>query len=132
DARAMDNGVRVAASVDEATAELIRDCRETLRAGRTLLALGFEAHADIPRLLWQHARLVDRALTTAWCRLRAPENAALVAVGGYGRGQLCPHSDVDVLILLARPVNAAEGAYVERFIGTVWDIGLEVGHSVRT
>ncbi len=55
---------------------------------------------------------------------------ALVAVGGYGRGLLFPHSDVDVLVLL--PDGRTPDASVERFVGMLWDCGLEPGHSVRT
>ena len=128
----MATAVSIAARVPDRTADLVRDCRETLRAGRTVLALGFRARPDTSRLLRQQARLVDQALVVAWSRLGAPENASLVAVGGYGRGELFPHSDVDVLILHARPLDAAGTAFVERFIGVLWDIGLEVGHSVRT
>jgi [protein-PII] uridylyltransferase len=128
----MGTAVSIAARVPDRTADLVRDCRETLRAGRTVLALGFQARPDTSRLLRQHARLVDQALVIAWSRLGAPGNATLVAVGGYGRGELFPHSDVDVLILHARPLDAAGTAFVERFIGVLWDIGLEVGHSVRT
>ncbi len=128
----MGTAVSIAARVPDRTADLVRDCRETLRAGRTVLALDFQARPDTSRLLRQQARLVDQALAIAWSRLGAPEYAALVAVGGYGRGELFPHSDVDVLILHARPLDAAGTAFVERFVGVLWDIGLEVGHSVRT
>ena len=61
-----------------------------------------------------------------------PPSSSLVAVGGYGRGQLFPHSDVDLLILLAAPPEDEMAARLERAIGQFWDIGLEVGHSVRT
>jgi [protein-PII] uridylyltransferase len=61
---------------------------------------------------------------------------ALVAVGGYGRGQLFPHSDVDVLVLLPEGVspegNEALKTQLEKFIGSCWDCGLEIGSSVRT
>src|SRR5262249_62095495 len=61
-----------------------------------------------------------------------PSDAALAAVGGYGRGELFPCSDVALLILLSAPADAALARKLEDLIGTLWDIGLEVGHSVRT
>jgi [protein-PII] uridylyltransferase len=79
------------------------------------------------------ARLVDATLTELWNVSGMPAGAALVAAGGYGRGELFPHSDVDVLVLLPDelPIEAARPA-VERFITACWDIGLEIGSSVRT
>ena len=59
-------------------------------------------------------------------------HVALVAVGGYGRGELFPHSDVDVLILLEAAPSAAERATIENLISLLWDLGLALGHSVRT
>jgi [protein-PII] uridylyltransferase len=62
-----------------------------------------------------------------------PKMAALVAVGGYGRKQLYPYSDIDLLILLADDADGPALQHrLERFVGILWDIGLEVGHSVRT
>jgi [protein-PII] uridylyltransferase len=106
--------------------------RGELKAGRAVLQTAFYARPDTPRLLREHARLVDRAVASAWNGLGAPAEAALVAVGGYGRGQLFPHSDVDVLILLPYAPDAVGTAFVERFLGVLWDIGLEIGHGVRT
>ena len=106
--------------------------RDEVGAGRAVLRAAFEARADTPRLLREHTRLVDRVVAGIWCDLGAPAAAALVAVGGYGRGQLFPHSDVDVLILLPGTLDAAGTAFVERLVGVLWDVGLEVGHSVRT
>ena len=79
------------------------------------------------------ARLVDATLTELWRASAMPPGAALVAAGGYGRGELFPYSDVDVLVLLPEGL-AAEAARpgVERFITACWDIGLEIGSSVRT
>ena len=106
--------------------------REELRAGRAALQAAFRTRADTFRLLRGHARLVDRALVGIWSDLGAPAGAALVAVGGYGRGQLFPHSDVDVLILLPGAPDAGGTAFVERLVGVLWDAGLDAGHSVRT
>ena len=58
--------------------------------------------------------------------------AALVATGGYGRGELFPSSDVDVLVLLGKEPAEAERERLESLIGRLWDVGLEIGHSVRT
>lgn len=106
--------------------------RAEIRTGRLALRAAFYAKPDTPKLLREHARLVDRVLSGAWAELGAPDETALVAVGGYGRGQLFPHSDVDVLILLSDPLDAAGTLFVERFVRMLWDIGLEIGHSVRT
>src|SRR5438552_14614395 len=59
-------------------------------------------------------------------------DAALVATGGYGRGELYPCSDIDLLVLLPDEPRAAEQERLERLIHSFWDIGLEIGHSVRT
>ncbi|HYR24840.1 MAG TPA: [protein-PII] uridylyltransferase, partial [Aquabacterium sp.] len=92
--------------------------------------------ASASRLLTQLAHLVDRTLQQLWEAKHLPKDAALVAVGGYGRGELFPHSDIDVLLLL--PVSpeadsdpAAQSA-IEGFISACWDVGLEIGSSVRT
>jgi [protein-PII] uridylyltransferase len=79
------------------------------------------------------ARLVDTTLTELWVASQMPAGAALVACGGYGRGELFPHSDVDVLVLLPDDIGTeAARPSVERFITACWDIGLEIGSSVRT
>ena len=106
--------------------------RAELKSGRAALRATFHARPDTARLLREHARLVDSVIAEAWDELSAPPRAALVAVGGYGRGQLFPHSDVDVLILLPEALDGAGTGFVERFLGVLWDIGLEIGHSVRT
>ena len=106
--------------------------RAELKAGRAAVRSAFYARTDTRRLLREHARLVDRVIAGVWNELGSPAEAALIAVGGYGRGELFPHSDVDVLILLPHALDAAGTLFVERFIGLLWDTGLEIGHSVRT
>ncbi|CAM5791206.1 [protein-PII] uridylyltransferase [Castellaniella caeni] len=61
-----------------------------------------------------------------------PRGACLAAIGGYGRGELYPGSDLDILVLLERNPDAAGRECIEGFIAALWDIGLEPGHSVRT
>jgi len=109
--------------------------RAALKAGREALRDAFLARPDTPKLLRGHARLVDRTIREVWRASGMPSRAALVAVGGYGRGQLYPHSDVDVLILLAAEAGgtgAGDTAAIERFLAALWDVGLEASHAVRT
>ena len=82
------------------------------------------------------SRITDQTLRELWSRADLGAGFALVAVGGYGRGELFPHSDVDVLVLLpdgaAPDVDEALKRQLESFIGSCWDLGLEIGSSVRT
>jgi len=78
------------------------------------------------------SKLVDATLSELWVATMMPARAALVAAGGYGRGELFPFSDVDVLLLLPDDLGSEEARpAVERFITACWDIGLEIGSSVR-
>jgi [protein-PII] uridylyltransferase len=92
----------------------------------------FQSDKKPERLLTTLCASVDSALTTAWNECALPESAALVAVGGYGRGELFPYSDVDVLILLAEPADFLLQGKLEELVQVLWDIGLELGHSIRT
>jgi [protein-PII] uridylyltransferase len=107
--------------------------RDSLRAFAETLRLRFEGGEDVERLVTRRAGFVDDLLRRAW-RVAMPgaAPAALVAVGGYGRGELYPASDVDVMILLDDGEATAVAGAVERLVTLLWDIGLEVGHSVRT
>jgi len=88
---------------------------------------------DIRYLVALRASFTDSILQQAWKR-HIPENleASLIAVGGYGRGELHPASDIDLMILLASEENEATKQSLEQLLMFLWDIGLEVGHSVRT
>jgi [protein-PII] uridylyltransferase len=105
-----------------------------------LLAAFAERQRPTPsaaRALLRHlAKHVDAQLRALWREAGLPAGSALVAVGGYGRGELFPHSDVDVLVLLPDEAEAHRPGplkdALERFITTCWDIGLEIGSSVRT
>ena len=92
----------------------------------------FQQDGKPETLLTQLRRNVDAALTEAWERHNMPPEITLVAVGGYGRGELFPHSDVDVLILLESTPDAALQEKLEALVQLFWDIGLEIGHSIRT
>ncbi|WP_428852922.1 [protein-PII] uridylyltransferase [Imbroritus primus] len=87
---------------------------------------------NVQTLLTRRRRMVDEALREAWTVLQLPREVALVAVGGYGRGELAPHSDVDVLVLVPENTDTECNQRIEQFIGLGWDLGLELGSAVRT
>jgi len=103
-----------------------------IQAERAALQTRFRADADGPRVLREHCRLIDHTLKDVWRQLRLPAPLALLAVGGYGRGELYPHSDIDVLILLNDSASPELASKIEELVGRLWDMGLELGHSVRT
>jgi len=113
-------------------AELIAHCRATLRTGREALRAAYLNRPNPQVFLKGNARLVDDILRQIWRNQRLPPDFALAAVGGYGRGELYPASDVDLLILLPAHSGDQHRAALEQLVGLLWDIGLDIGHSVRT
>ena len=105
--------------------------RNELICGRNVLRAAFFARPDTPRLVREQTWLTDRVARGVWRECSMPAGVALLAVGGYGRGQLFPHSDVDVLVLLPATMPPPADA-IERFFAALWDIGLDLGHAVRT
>ncbi len=124
--------------------------RERVLTGKAALLEQFErsrptvrAAARLTKALTRH---VDAMLSELWARVGMPDGAALAAVGGYGRAELFPYSDVDVVVLLpaGEALEATRAgvavsdreqrlrAAIEGFSRTCWDIGLEIGASVRT
>ncbi|MBP9783663.1 MAG: [protein-PII] uridylyltransferase [Giesbergeria sp.] len=123
-----------------ATAPNLQALREAYRRDKAALVATLFAPLPTVRgihgLLRKFTRLADRLLQTLWKASALPPGLALLAVGGFGRGQLLPYSDVDVLVLLPDSSHAALGtdtrARVEDFIRNCWDAGLEIGSSVRS
>jgi [protein-PII] uridylyltransferase len=108
--------------------------RQVLDQGADLLKDRFFAGEPIEDLVRDRAKLVDMALRAAWVNHtgKFAGDLALVAVGGYGRGELHPSSDIDIMVLLPKSDSADWQPDIERFLTFLWDIGLEVGHSVRS
>jgi [protein-PII] uridylyltransferase len=106
--------------------------RDDLRQSRAALREAYLKGRKPGWLVREHARVVDRTLQDLWRTHGAGTRMALVATGGYGRGELFPSSDVDVLILLGAEPTAEDRERLERMVGLFWDIGLEIAHSVRT
>ncbi len=108
--------------------------RDLLRQAHEELKARFLAEEPVEDLVHARAALIDTVLREAWRAqsLAQFDDWALVAVGGYGRGELHPCSDIDILLLVPEPPDAPGRAAVERLVAFLWDIGLEVGHSMRT
>ena len=110
-------------------------CRELLQQGQQELRQRFSDEQPVESLVRARAAYTDVLLATLWhSRLDASLAAqlTLAAVGGYGRNELHPCSDVDFLVLVPRALSEAERGQIEQLVTFLWDIGLEVGHSVRT
>src|SRR4051812_41403574 len=112
--------------------DLVASARVRIIAGQQALLTAWRESHNGSALLRARAVLVDGVLRDIWSALELPADLALVAVGGYGGGKLYPFSDVDLLILLPEGFDPAAEPKLEQLIGMLWDIGLDLGHSVRT
>ena len=108
--------------------------RDAVAAAQSRLGTRFRQGEPVTALVEARSRFVDGVLALAWRRfaLDDPARRALVAVGGYGRGELHPGSDIDLLVLARRAMRGEERERVRGFLAFLWDIGLSVGNSVRT
>jgi [protein-PII] uridylyltransferase len=110
----------------------LETCKQAIAETTETLHQRFRDSCETGLLLRQRAAFVDTLLGSLWDQHNwQSENLTLVAVGGYGRGELHPHSDVDILLLLGEDCDADESE-LETFLTLLWDIGLDIGHSVRT
>jgi [protein-PII] uridylyltransferase len=108
--------------------------KKNLQDGFLALKLNFAKNPNITYLFKQHCKLIDKLLVQLWAELHVDASCCLIAVGGYGRGELYPHSDIDLLILVPEQSqdNTKLSREIELLIGSMWDLGLNVGHSVRS
>ena len=128
------------ASVVPAGGPDLQALREGYRTRKNELLASLQARGGSARgmrsLLQGLAREADVTLQALWSAAALPAGFALVGVGGFGRGELFPHSDVDVLVLMpdgaSTDMDPDLKRKVEAFIGNCWDAGLEIGSSVRT
>jgi [protein-PII] uridylyltransferase len=108
--------------------------RKALAAIDSNLRERFLAGEPVTRLVRLRAAVIDELLIHLWRRYASDCSpvAALVAVGGYGRGELHPCSDVDIMLLLPDDLPASCEGEIAEFVTALWDVGLEIGHSART
>jgi len=87
----------------------------------------------ITKVVAARAEFVDQVLIKLWCQHNLDEyQISLIAVGGYGRGELHPYSDVDILLLTQEKTDKALEEKISAFITQLWDVRLDIGHSVRS
>ncbi|MCB1704683.1 MAG: [protein-PII] uridylyltransferase [Halioglobus sp.] len=110
---------------------IIQACKDAIAASTRYLHQQFRAGAQARDLIKLRAAFMDELLGALWDRHDwGGAQLALVAVGGYGRGELHPHSDIDLLILLGEDCDSCRDL-VSGFLTLLWDVGLNIGHSVR-
>ena len=90
----------------------------------------FIKKANASLFLKKHSKLVDALLIKLWIKNDVSKKNTLIAVGGYGRYELFPYSDVDILVL-HNEKSLENDKNISQFITQCWDIGLKIGHSVR-
>lgn len=107
--------------------------RDALQHGHDYLIQRFNDHIDVTHLVHQRSHFVDQVLQQLWSqRIDTDIPISLLAVGGYGRAELHPYSDIDLLVLLDESVSDNPPESLSDFLTQLWDIGLEISHSVRT
>lgn len=106
--------------------------KDAIAAANAQFDVRFKEGEDIRALIYERALFIDCILHYAWHQFSWPEGISLEAVGGYGRCELHPHSDIDLLILIDEKAETESKDELEQFLTFLWDIGLDIGHSVRT
>ncbi len=114
--------------------KLIPLLRDAINRSSPILDERYKQNLSITDIVRGRAWVIDQILTLAWQQQNWPDqkDIALLAVGGYGRGELLPHSDIDLLILTRKDRNTKYKDCISAFCTLLWDIGLEIGHSVRS
>ena len=125
---------QIAAALKQDDPECLRILKQIVQRINDGLKQLYYDGAPVEQIVYGRAVLIDRFLTTLFEFYFTENNqpVALVAVGGYGRGELHPGSDIDLMLLLKDEETELTKRHIEKFIMTLWDSRLEIGHSVRT
>ncbi|MEK9687130.1 MAG: [protein-PII] uridylyltransferase [Gammaproteobacteria bacterium] len=111
----------------------VQDAKKIIRDQHDSMLARSDHLNDIEQIIYEKSELIDQIISKAWIHFITHHNdLALIAVGGYGRGELFPYSDIDLLILKKQGDSSEQKDAISKFITYLWDIGLEVGQSVRT
>ncbi|WP_444997930.1 [protein-PII] uridylyltransferase [Aliikangiella sp. IMCC44359] len=105
--------------------------KQYIEVSNNYLKTEFKKATNIRSLVHARSRHIDRLLIALWHHLKIDNSIALIAVGGYGRGELHPHSDIDLLILNGANLSDEQKKLIELMISLLWDCRLKVGQAVR-
>lgn len=111
------------------------DCRQWLELCDSHLQSRFDDDATGAELVTHRAQVADALIRRIWRSVITEQQqalASLVAVGGYGRGELHPHSDIDISVLLPNTGSTVDELALQAFVTSLWDLGMDIGSSVRT
>ncbi len=141
DGSALEQSLRSAVPVAN-TRALAAPLKAALDAGRAEIRRRFEAHGSGAEAMHEQSLLIDQAIRALGdfvaqhvypcANPTSGEHLAIVAVGGYGRGELAPFSDIDLLFLLPYKKTPYSEQFVEYVFHVLWDLGLKIGHSTRS
>ncbi|MDC2963774.1 [protein-PII] uridylyltransferase [Gammaproteobacteria bacterium] len=114
--------------------------KEAIRVAKAKLSFAFYENSETKIIINEYSNFISEVLGLAWDEFSWTENnkswrksrISLLAVGGFGRKELLPHSDIDILILLERNDVHLNKDNIQSFVTLLWDVGLNVGHSVRS
>lgn len=106
--------------------------KDAIAGVNTHLSNRFHQDEEVRSLVYEFSSFIDMILHYAWHKFEWDEDITLVAVGGYGRAELHPHSDIDILILLDNKAAKKYNDNLQLLVTFLWDIGLDIGSSVRT
>ncbi len=117
--------------IQESPSAQLEEFKRRIARADEALAQQFWDGADVDQLVHSRSNFIDGFLTEIWqLWFEQSESAALFAVGGYGRGELHPHSDIDLLLLVEGRMK--NDTRLEEFIRLLWDLNLDIGQSVRS
>jgi len=111
--------------------ELLEQLKSFEKKSTSVLQSHYASNHLVRELVIARSDHMDELLKKLWLELALGDECALIAVGGYGRGELHPHSDLDLLVLLPNKLKQVYSATLSQFITLLWDVGLKVGHAVR-
>ncbi len=112
--------------------DILAQLKEFENRSSELLSNAFSQGVNVRELVIARSNHIDKLLSALWQHLTISKEISLIAVGGYGRGELHPFSDIDLLVLTKVSTNSDNTDKLTQFISLLWDIGLIVGHAIRS